>query len=148
MPGSTEEFNILNERVMNERETIQDTGDRRLATAARAQHRRAAPLQWWRADRCLRLDNTAVAELRTALSKLHLLAQATWPAAVAGDASAIVRIAMTIRYDMASPTWLIDCAGSLALLGAPEGSETAAAVLRRFRKRYIVPPRCRLPRSA
>jgi hypothetical protein len=111
------------------------------------QLRRSAPLQWWRADRCLRLDATAVAELRTTLAKLHLLAHPTWREAVAGDASAVVRIAMTIRYDVASPTWLIDCAGSLALLSAIEGSETAAAVLRHFRERYLVPTRGRLQRS-
>ena len=133
---------------MNKRETIQDDLARRLATAGRAQHRRAAPLQWWRADRCPRLNAVATAELRTALSKLHLLAHPTWPDAVAGDATAVVRIAMTIRYDMTSPTWMIDCAGSLALLSAAEGSETSAAVLRHLRQRYIVPPRCRAQRSA
>lgn len=133
---------------MYERETIQDTGTRRLATADHAQRRRSAPLQWWRADGCPRLDDDAVVELRTALSKLHLLAHPTWPEAVAGDASAVVRVAMTIRYDPTSPTWLIDCAGSLALLGAAEGSDTAAAVLRHLRQRYIVPSRCRAQRSA
>jgi hypothetical protein len=99
-------------------------------------------------DRQPRLDAAAVAELRTTLSKLHLLAHPTWSAAVAGDASAVVRIAMSIRYDITSPTWLIDCAGSLALLCTAEGSKTAADVLRHFRKRYIVPARCRCERRA
>jgi hypothetical protein len=116
--------------------------------ADRREEHRLTPLQWWRADRRTRLDDGAVAELRTALSKLHLLAHPTWPAAVAGDASAMVRITMTICYDVASPTWMTDCAGSLALLSAAEGSETAAAVLRHFRKRYTVPARCRVRRSA
>lgn len=82
------------------------------------------------------------------MSKLHLLARPIWSQAVAGDAAAVVRVAMTIRYDLTSPTWLIDCAGSLALLAAAEGSETAAAVLRHFRRRYVVPARCRMQRSA
>ncbi|HEV2627613.1 MAG TPA: hypothetical protein VGV41_03085 [Pseudolabrys sp.] len=133
---------------MNERKTMHGTGARGLATADHTQCRRSAPLQWWRADRCPRLDAVATAELRTALSQLHLLAHPTWPDAVAGDPSAVVRIAMTIRYDITSPTWLIDCAGSLALLSAAEGSETGAAVLRHLRRRYVVPARCRLQRSA
>ena len=133
---------------MNEHKAIKGTRVRQLGTADDTHCRCSAPLQWWRADRRPRLDTTAIAELRTTLSNLHLLAHPAWPDAVAGDASAIVRIAMTIRYDVASPTWTIDCAGSLALLAAAEGSETAAAVLRHFRKRYVVPPRCRVPRSA
>jgi hypothetical protein len=112
------------------------------------QRRSSAPLQRWRADRCPRLNAVATTELRTALSKLHLLAHPTWPEAVGGDASAVVRIAMSIRYDITSPTWLIDCAGSLALLSAAEGSETAAAILRHLRERYVVPARCRVQRSA
>jgi hypothetical protein len=120
---------------------------RRSVAGRRAQHW-TGPLQWWRADRCHRLDAAAVVELRSALSKLHLFAHPTWPAAIAGDASAVVRIAMTIRYDLTSPTWLIDCGGSLALLATVEGSETAAAVLRHFRERYVEPKRCRVQRSA
>lgn len=112
------------------------------------QRRWSAPLQWWREDPCPRLDATSVAELRTALSKLHLLAHPTWPEAVAGDPAVVVRVAMSIRYDAASPTWLVDCAGSLALLSAADGSETAAAVLRHLRQRYVVPSRCRVQRSA
>jgi len=133
---------------MKERETIQDDSARRFATADPAQDLRAAPLQRWRADRCPRLNAVATAELRTALSRLHLLAHPSWPDAVAGDATAVVRIAMTIRFDAMSPSWLIDCAGSLALLAAAEGSETAAAILRHLRQRYTVPPRCRVRRSA
>jgi hypothetical protein len=120
----------------------------RFAADRDQQRRSRAPLQWWRADGCPRLDPAGVAELRTALSKLYLLAHPIWPEAVAGDASAVVRVAMTIRYDVASPTWLIDCAGSLALLSAAEGSETAAAILRHLRERYVVPARCRAQRSA
>ena len=112
----------------------------------REQHR-TLPLQWWRADHTPHLDAATVAELRTVLSRLHLLAHPTWPEAVAGDAAAVVRIAMTIRYDVTSPTWLIDCAGSLALLCAAEGSDTATAILRHLRQRYIVPARCRAHRS-
>jgi hypothetical protein len=112
------------------------------------QHRWSAPLQWWREDPCPRLDAASVAELRTALSRLHLLAHPTWPEAIGGDVSAVVRVAMTIRYDMTSPTWLIDCAGSLVLLSAAEGSETATAVLRHLRQRYVVPSRCRVKGSA
>jgi hypothetical protein len=112
------------------------------------QRRSSAPLQWWRADGCPQLDDDAVVKLRTTLSKLHLLGHPTWPEAVGGDAAAVVRIAMTIRYDVASPTWAIDCAGSLALLSAAEGSETAAAILRHLRERYVVPARCRAQRSA
>lgn len=120
-------------------------GSRSLADN-REEHR-TTPLQWWRAGNRPRLDDGAVAELRAALSKLHLLAHPAWPAAVAGDASAMVRVAMTIRYDLTSPTWAIDCAGSLALLSATDGSETADAVLRHFRWRYVVPARCRVRRS-
>jgi len=130
---------------MNKRKTIKAT---QLDTDDDILCRRSAPLQWWRSARRPHLGAAAVAELRTALSKLHLLDHPTWPAAVAGDASAMVRITMTIRYDIRSPTWRIDCAGSLALLSAAEGSETAAAVLRHLRQLYIVLPRCRVQRSA
>jgi len=147
MPGSSEQSSIVGLKAMYERETKEHPRPQRLITSDHAR-RRGGALQWWRADWRPRLDDGAVAELRTTLSKLHLLAHPTWPAAVAGDASAVVRIAMTIRYDLTSPIWLIDCAGSLALLAAAEGSETAAAVLRQFRRRYVVPARCRLQRSA
>ena len=133
---------------MNERKTIKGTRVRQRGIADDIQCSRRPPLQWWRADRRPRPDGAAIAELRTALSKLHLLAHPTWPDAVAGDATAVVRIAMTIRFDAMSPTWRIDCAGSLALLAASEGSGTAAAILRHLRQRYIVPPRCRAQRSA
>jgi len=118
------------------------------ATADYARFDDAPPLQWWRGDRSPRLNAAGVAVLRTILSKLHLLAHPTWPAALAGDASAMIRITMTIRYDITSPTWLIDCAGSLALLCSAEGSKTAADVLRHFRRRYVVPARCRAGRRA
>jgi hypothetical protein len=133
---------------MNERETIKGSRVRQRGIADDIHCRCSASLRWWRADRRPRLDGAAIAELRTALSKLHLLAHPTWPGAVAGDVTAVVRIAMTIRFDAMSPTWQIDCAGSLALLAAAEGSETAAAVLRHFRERYLVPMRCRAHRSA
>jgi hypothetical protein len=120
----------------------------RRSVADHDRHRCGNPMQWWRADGRPRLDDDAVVELRTTLSKLHLLAHPTWSEAVAGDASAVVRVAMTIRYDVTSPTWLIDCAGSLALLCAAEGSDTATAILRHLRQRYIVPMRCRAERSA
>lgn len=127
---------------------IGSTRKRVARSLADHEQHRFTPLQWWREDRRPRLNDAAVAELRTALSKLHLLAHSAWPDAVAGDAAAMVRIAMTIRYDLKSPTWLIDCAGSLALLCAAERSETAAAVLRHFRQWYIVLPGCRVQRSA
>jgi hypothetical protein len=139
---------MFDERKKNHREPVQGNGARRSSSPDCSQRHGASPLQWWRADCRPHLDAAAIVELRTALSKLHLFAHPTWPAAVAGNASAVVRIAMTIRYDLTSPTWRVDCAGSLALLSAAEGSETATAVLHHFRERYVVPKRCRTRRSA
>jgi hypothetical protein len=118
------------------------------ATAGRARFDGIPPLQWWRGKLQPRLDAAAIAELRAALSKLHLLAHPGWPAAIAEDASAAIRIAISTSRESASPQWLIDCAGSVLLLCADSGSAAAASCLRLFRAHYIAPDRCRPERRA
>jgi len=98
---------------------------------------RLSPLQWWRREAEFRLDVAAAGMIGEALAALHLLQFANWPAAVRGDVYECVRIGMSVACDPTSPGWLADCAGSLLLLRASEGSAAAATILDHLRRRHV-----------
>jgi hypothetical protein len=94
-------------------------------------------LQWWRSEAEYDLDLAAACMIRDALSALHLLQFPKWSAAVRGDVYESIRIGMLVACDLTSPGWVADCAGSLLLLRASEGSAAAATLLDHLRRRQV-----------
>ncbi len=107
-----------------------------------------SPLQCWRNEAEYSLDLATSCTIRDALAALHLLQFPNWSAAVRGDLYESVRIGMLVACDLTSPGWLADCAGSLLLLRASEGSAAAASILDHLRRRRVADRRCAIPLEA
>lgn len=106
------------------------------AATGRTGKSRIPPLQWWRGERELRLNPSAIARLRAMLDKVYLLAFPRWPAAVGGNGVAAACIGIYVAGDRQSPAWLVDLVGSVLLLCAAEGCNGAGVVLRHLRRRH------------
>jgi hypothetical protein len=111
----------------------------RAAARAHVRQQALSPLHWWLQEQAPELpQETMIAALRTALTRIALLGLTDHRAAADGNDAAAVRIALRLVNRPDTPTWLLDWAASALLLCTMQGSLAAAVTLVHLRRRHGV----------
>lgn len=95
-------------------------------------------LQWWRTVPVTALSGNLLEEATRTLSRFAVLGEPDWRAAVAGEATAAVGIALRATKDAEAPTSLVDLAMTALLRPAYDGNPGAALVMASIIKRMVV----------
>jgi hypothetical protein len=97
-----------------------------------------SPLQWWRTVPVTALSDDLLEEANRTLSCFAILREPEWRAAVTGEATKAVGIALRAIKDAEAPTGLVDIAMTALLRPAFSGNPAAALVLASIIKRMVV----------
>jgi hypothetical protein len=97
-------------------------------SAAASEPATRTPMAWWRTMSAKRLGPPSARPLREALTTIAILGEPAWPAAVRGDPSAAIGLALRLN-----PQWSTDTAYDLVMTAvaacAAEGNDAACLVM-------------------
>jgi hypothetical protein len=97
-------------------------------SAARSEPATRPAIAWWRTMRADRLDTHSAKALRDALATIAILDEPAWPAAVRGDPSAAIGLALRLNPQRSTET-AYDLVMTAVAACAAEGSDAACLVM-------------------
>jgi hypothetical protein len=97
-----------------------------------------SPLQWWRTVPVTALSDDLLEEATRAMSRFAILGEPNWRAALAGEATTAVGIALRATKYADAPTTLVDLAMTALLRPSFNGNPAAALVMASIIKRVVV----------
>jgi hypothetical protein len=99
--------------------------------------RLGSPLQWWRTAPVTALTNDMLEAATCTLSRFTILGEPDWRAAVAGEATTAVGIALRATKNADAPTSRVDLAMTALLRPAFKGNAGAALVMAAIINRMV-----------